>query len=39
MPVVRWAEKIVARARAGGMVIPEFESNKETTNEKSKRSD
>ncbi len=26
MPVVRWAEKVVARAKAGGMVIPEFES-------------
>lgn len=39
MPVVRWAEKIVARAKAGGMVIPEFESSKESSNDKSKRSD
>lgn len=37
MPVVRWAEKVVARAKAGGMVIPETESSKkESSSEKSK---
>lgn len=30
MPVVKWAEKVVARAKAGGMNIPEFESKKES---------
>lgn len=30
MPVVRWAEKVVTRAKAGGMVIPEFESTEKT---------
>jgi citrate lyase subunit beta-like protein len=37
MPVVKWAEKVVARAKAGGMDIPEIESMKETTSEKSKK--
>ncbi|GAA5811433.1 hypothetical protein MFLAVUS_004870 [Mucor flavus] len=31
MPVVRWAEKVVARAKAGGMVIPEIEPKKDVT--------
>lgn len=31
MPVVRWAEKVVARAKAGGMVIPEIEPKKDAT--------
>lgn len=35
MPVVRWAQKVVSRAKAGGMVIPEIESKKDTS-EKSK---
>ncbi|KAG0748545.1 hypothetical protein G6F57_000833 [Rhizopus arrhizus] len=30
MPVVKWAEKVVARAKAGGMNIPEFEPKKES---------
>ncbi|KAI7889962.1 Pyruvate/Phosphoenolpyruvate kinase-like domain-containing protein [Mucor mucedo] len=30
MPVVRWAEKVVSRAKAGGMVIPEVESTATT---------
>lgn len=25
MPVVKWAQKVVARAKAGGMPIPEIE--------------
>jgi hypothetical protein len=38
MPVVRWAEKVISRAKAGGMLIPELESKKETsTSEKSKK--
>lgn len=31
MPVVRWAEKVVSRAKAGGMVIPQVESTTTTT--------
>jgi hypothetical protein len=35
MPVVKWAEKVVARAKAGNMLIPEMEVKKESTkNEK-----
>ncbi|OBZ82215.1 Citrate lyase subunit beta-like protein, mitochondrial [Choanephora cucurbitarum] len=35
MPVVKWAEKVIARAKAGGMTIPKREKN-DTTNEKKK---
>jgi hypothetical protein len=25
MPVIKWAQKVVAKAKAGGMDIPEFD--------------
>ncbi|KAG1460653.1 hypothetical protein G6F56_005901 [Rhizopus delemar] len=37
MPVVKWAEKVVARAKAGGMPIPELESKKETEKKEDKK--
>ncbi|KAI8878800.1 beta subunit of citrate lyase [Backusella circina FSU 941] len=36
MPVVKWAEKVVARAQAGGMEIPVIEQENDSTFEKSK---
>jgi hypothetical protein len=36
MPVVKWAEKVVARAQAGGMDIPVIEQQNENNSEKSK---
>lgn len=30
MPVVKWAEKVVARAKAGNMLIPDMEAKKES---------
>jgi hypothetical protein len=26
MPVIKWAQKVVAKAKAGGMEIPEFDA-------------
>jgi hypothetical protein len=30
MPVIKWAQKVVAKAKAGGMELPEF-GEKETS--------
>jgi hypothetical protein len=34
MPVVKWAEKVVSRAKAGNMLIPEMEVKKESSEKK-----
>lgn len=34
MPVVKWAEKVVARAKAGGMDTSSFESKKDVEKDK-----
>jgi hypothetical protein len=36
MPVIKWAQKVVAKAKAGGMELPEFNDQNTTETKSSK---